>query len=976
MAEITTLPSGSPTMEDFYADMSAAAHNPTALQRLGCNFIDEITAGAVNLVDPTNPFIMMLEMFALGVSAAVDKSTIAMRAMYPKLAVNYDDLYRHMTDKDYIDVFSSPLETKVIFAVLASDVINKMVYSASEDCWKSTIARDTEISVDGLFFTLQYPVDIRKYQTGQVQITYDATLESPVRSLSTNVINASVRTDSSGLQWIVFEVDAMQYQITSKHFTVDKSKYFSVTVDFPNKFYYARVFYRNNSTNNLWSELSSTHSDIVFDELVPTALFKLYDSQLSVQIPPIYISKGLISGELRVDVYTTKGELTANLSSYQISSFTTNLKSLDKERDANAYTQAFSELNFYTYASAVISGGTNGLSFDQLRDRCINSSLGVRKQPITNLEVKTAIESKGMSLVTNVDVVTNRIFLATRKLPKPLNEKLLTAANAGVATLNSTFSTIGRNASAVVNNNRLTIRSGNLFKKVNALTELIPLKDQQLTLTQEVSALVSDFNKNDYLYNPFYYVLDKSGSEFALRAYDLDSPQASSHNFVYNNETLQLLVNTGQYTLSKTPNGYKLTIVTASGSFYKQLEDSHVSMLLAYTPNAETEQAYIKAVYEGRTSTQERIFSFNIETNHDINDSSELCLTNTAIYKNLNTKTYCSLDQNFDLYHTTSSLTDHYKPSPADQELASYLLPDSSATVTKETIKLCFGYALSKLWSRSKLSAPENVYETYSQDEYATYERDVYESDPVTGRFTYVENGQIKRTRLHRAGEFRLTDSGEKILAYKKGQVKLDAVTGLPILKERGDVSVEIDLLLVDAKYLVATDRAYVDYRKEYASIIRNWVTQTVPSVQVKLLEQTKIFLYPNGNLGSTNVNIGDNQTANISTGQSFTVTLYVNSLTYSDKTLKSKLTKSTVSVLDNFISQDTVNLTQIQDALLEAYNGSVKTLEISKIEQAYPIVTVTDSKNKLMLAKKLTLQQDGSTIVEEDVTVIFKLSA
>ena len=45
------------------------------------------------------------------------------------------------------------------------------------------------------------------------------------------------------------------------------------------------------------------------------------DDQLTVTIPQIYITNNLISGTIRIDIYSTKGELSMNLSTYSSDAF-------------------------------------------------------------------------------------------------------------------------------------------------------------------------------------------------------------------------------------------------------------------------------------------------------------------------------------------------------------------------------------------------------------------------------------------------------------------------------------------------------------------------------------------------------------------------------------------------------------------------------------------------------------------------------
>lgn len=103
----------------------------------------------------------------------------------------------------------------------------------------------------------------------------------------------------------------------------------------------------------------------------------------------------------------------------------------------------------------------------------IYNAIGPQEIPITNNQNLAAAENNGFEIVKNVDVLTNRKFLATRKLPTPTSPKLITPANVGVITYADILSNIIDHEHVVANNGRYTILSGAVFKNVNGAISML-----------------------------------------------------------------------------------------------------------------------------------------------------------------------------------------------------------------------------------------------------------------------------------------------------------------------------------------------------------------------------------------------------------------------------------------------------------------------------------------------------------------------
>ncbi len=947
-------------------------YNPSLIQRIILDHLDEITSGQVDIVDPTNPFVFLLESSAVNTALSINESVINLRKQYPSLAQTMDEVYLHMSDRDYLNRFAVPSDTTFTFVIQVNDMYSRMVYDTAEQCGKLTIPRDTELTVDGITFTLQYPIHLKRFDNGVVQVNYDNTVLSPLQQLSTNIIDYYVRRDKDLVDWLFFQIPVKQFKINTTHFPVQLSSVFSYDIAYSDQYYYCRVFHRGTATLNQWVEMIVTHTDQVYDPFKPTAVLKVYDGALNVSIPKIYFTSGLISGDVRVDVYTTRGELTINLSNYKLASFSTRLKAIDELRDIDDYTTALSLASYYTYSDQFIAGGTNGIDFDTLRERVIFNSVGIRQLPITNNQLIADVDNYGFDLVKNVDVITNRIFLATQKLPKPTNARLTTSANIGIGTLITNEAYLSTIDKVKLHPLKQTILSNNLFRNDNGILTLLSQDEKEALALLPRTEFLALVNSSYYLYNPFYYVLDHSTNEFELRAYHLDQPLLSNLNFISQNPTLQLVVNTNTYEVVKIAEGYRLRFTVKSGSFYKQLEDDQVQAQIAYYPAGESQLAYINGEQIG-LSGDERIWEFVILTEYDINTNHELAITNSRMFSDEAMIARTTLALTLHVFYTTTSLTTTFVSDDANDLIGRFILPSTTAAITHETLELSLGDVLSNLWTRSRSFASGLTYERYIEDIPLTYTERVYATDPITQSIFSIENGELIYAVLHEVGETVYDEQGQMLYKHRAGDVVLDQ-TGQPVVTSSITADKEIDMLLVDGKYYFATDNAFVRYRDEMNSVLSTWIVEDLVDIQNRLLEQTKVFFYPKTTIGMVKVFVENNQEDMVTSEQTLNVDLYVPRSVYDDITIRDQLQLITIQVLDSYISNSIVNVTEIENALRVIYGNTVKAFDISNLggDKNYKIINLASEHNRLSLRKQLVQQQDGSMIIQEDVIINF----
>lgn len=959
------------------ARFNEAKYDPTMLIKASLETVEEITNGKALLTDATSPMVLQMEMGATLAAACVQEAVATLRKQYAVLAQGEEDLYLHMSDEDFLGRFASPADpVSFTFCIQVTDLVREAVYDPVEKVSKLIIPRDTTFSVDGVDFTLLYPVVVRYFDNRVLQISYDVSIANPIHTLKSTLIDVKIRQGTELEEWAFFDVAALQVAVGTEYFTVDKTYNFKKTIEFTNLFYTARVYYKNDSTAGKWKEIETTHTDQVFNIKKPTAVLKVVDSALTVEIPVIYTTSDLISGSVRIDLYTTKGEMALNLKNYRPDSIQITLKAIDEARDLSVYTEAMANVSYYAYSSDYVSGGAGEVPFSTLCEQVIYNATGPNDVPITNVQLTAEATQADFNIVKNVDVLTNRIFLATRKLPLPTQRRLITPANIGMIGFYATLAELDGHYKVVNNGDRTTFLSKALWLSQNGQLKLVSKADIDQLYALGQTAMLNQINSSQYYYTPFYYVLDSSGDEFELRSYSLDLPYGKDQNFLRLNQTLQLTVNTGSYLLTKVAQGYRLRITTQSGGHYKALEDTQVGVQLAFYPDGETTLAYINGTFVTTDVNGERVFDFIIKSNHDIDGSNLLKITNGSVQGITNYQSWVKLETKFNLLHYTTSVSENFVSDETDSFLGKFLLPSTAVGNAHEELTLHFGDTLDNLWRRSRSYMTNMVYRRHETDVPLQYTEDIYDVDQATGSIFSVNGaGELVYLIKHHKGDPVIDENGNPVFKFRAGDIMLNEQNE-PVVDTSQVVGRQMDILVADGRYFFSDDVATINYRSELEEVLADWIVNDLQVLENRLLDITELYFYPETSLGDVEVQIDNNEKVYIPAEQTLNLTLYVKSPVHSNEDIRAKLSSSSISLLSTEVGKKVINMTEIKELLKTLFGSSVAAFNLTGLggDKDYQFLTVTSDQNRLCLKKRLVVQADRTLFVEDAVNVEFKL--
>ncbi len=947
-------------------------NNPSAIQRSILNYLQSITNGQVDIVDPTNPFVFLLEAATITSAAAINEVNTLTAKLYPSLAANMDDLYLHMSDTDYLGVFSTPSYATITFAFNKDVLKNIAVPMPGTKNSKVTIPRNSEFTVSMYTFTMEYPIDLTFYETGDVLISWDASVPSPIRTIGSYIIDFTSVVGPDGSNWISFNVDIDQIKLNSTQFPVSVSEYFEQSITYTDNYYYARVFYQSNQTNLKWVEIKTTYTDQVFDPAIPTALIKVLNGSITVAIPQIYVNSGLLSGVVRVDLYTTLGSIDVNLSIYPVSSFSSVFKAIDQERDITAYSNALMDAQYAVYSQDVVAGGSNGLTFNNLRSNVVTDSIGERILPITNTQVESYFNYEGYEFIKNVDLITNREFIASKRAPKSTDEYNIPSLLTSIQSIVIGPGALSTDDSVFMNGSNYVITPSSLFINDAGIITLMGSADRINLENQTNSAIVVSFNSAEYIYTPFYYLIDTTSDIFDVRVFDLDSPSTDSLSYLSANATVGYKVSTDTYTVTKLNNNYIITLTTTSDDDFKKLDDSLVSCQMLFTPFGQSVYAYQSGTLAGKDSLGNRIYTFTLTTNYNFSGDNTLDITTFAYMGITAIAPTINLYQQFEILYVVNNKPSGYLVNDSQNKLNKNLAGYNAVVITNESFNVKFGTYLENLWVRSRSISNFDNYLTYDQDIPLTYTEDMFLTDPAAGGILIQgEDCKLTYQQIASVGDLVYDADGNLLYLHRKGDTVLD-VYGNPVLLNDNSAIFTFDMVFYDGIYKVTNDANILSYKILATESMVDWIANDIPNLNNQLLEQSIAYFYPTNTPYQINASVDGLLDRSVDAKQSIACTVYLSALNFKNINLKQVIIETIASIIRTYLDSTTVSKTELL-SILNNELTDIKGISMSGFLGNSEIAIITNSKDRFMFRRVPYLKADNTISIKEDLVVKFQ---
>lgn len=957
-------------IRDFKNQLKSLRYNPASIQRAALDVLRQAHEGEMEVVDVDTPFGFALSIAAVTTSAAIDEMVALNRKQYPIAAQTEDEIYLHMSDRDYLNRFALPSKAKFTFVFDKEELLSRMVEDLDLGVKRLIIPRNTKIQVNELVFTMLYPIEIRQLRHGGIQVLYDNNIPSPFQVLESNIIDYQTYTNE-GIEWLSLSVDVKQLHIRTLFSDVDLISTVDEDIILEDEYYALRAYIKR---NDKWEEIKTTHTEQIYDPNILTAVLKVKQGQVNVKIPQIYMSRGLLNGNLRFDLYETRADIVTDLSVYPTELFEVTFTPDAFHPESTPYSAPLKNFKtLYVMSDSITEGGNRPMTVEELRNNAVNNSVGLQVVPITPSQISTSLNRAGYDIVRNIDNVVNRTYLATKPMPLPTHPDLTTAASASIETFLFTEAEVSALKSVKKNFRSVTITPDTLFENSRGVMKLVPDARVDVLKSQASEVIAADVTNNSYLYTPFHYVMDFGLDEFNVRPYYLDKPVALYKSFVSDNDRTLLQVSVNEFEIERVEGGYRLVVSVKSSQEFKDLADDEVFIQLAFKPKGEDVYAYLNGKLEGYNNEDERVFSFDLSTSFYINRSDEMELTRFRMYNLDDRRVVSALENDFEvLFSTTRRMPKTWREDDVDKRLGRFLLPAEIYGISNDRVRVRFGYSLHNLWARARSVITSNDYARYQTDKPLVYKEDIYEIDPATGSSVTVSGDNVQYRIKHAKGSPVMYE-GKPVMEYRRGDVILDAL-GKPTFDNVYGLARQVDIMMIEGAYWFATDDITIDYRQEIVDTLVSWIHDGLKDISKSLLEQTRIFFYPKSTVGPIEVMVNNSVRTIIESGQRFVVKLFVSNIVHGNHELRKELKAATVRILAESLKGEVVSNSAITEELREAYGNDVIAFSLEGLGGRTDVETITvlNDAKRLSLRKRLVAQGDGSLFVEEDVTCEF----
>lgn len=722
----------------------------------------------VFIADPNNSVSFLSEAFCSMFSQSIAWESNMFNKLYPIRSVTAEDLFRHTSDYDYVNLTASPSTVKLSLTLDAS-WLRRTAYDVDENFKQATIPASCSILIGDHVFGIYYPIIFKiNKMNDMITVKYDLSVHNPLKTYSTNMMDEVNEYTYEGVNYITIVFTAYQFKQTVENVTPHTSINTGYQQIFPytNKFNAIRVFSKfPNETD--YVELDYTLSQSIYDITKPTVLLTILSDQsaIKVQIPSIYYKYNLVGSSIKVITYTTEGYL----NEYITQDDARNMQ-LFIDPDESVYTNVFDRPPVCTiipHKSTILTGGSNPVDFATFKRSVINGTL-YNQTPITTMQLNDWVSKFGFKMRKYLDNITDRIYFAGAPLVTTDN-RIIPMVNSQVRLDGNSLIT---NPGSIiqVSENMFTILPKTLFRysSIDDRSYVLSLEEERSLLSiKDKTKLVDYLNTETLTQQPFHVVLNLSGRYPEARTFDFTKPSQESLFFEEENTTANHLISVISSTIeyvemnyyipssSTTISNTDLTLKNNSlrqnsGGFavylYVSFSESLKAMIKANTPGADpslftvllgmnqvTGYLYNTSEYIG-TESGFYVYKVFLQSNYLISFAGTIGL---RFRKDLKVTNYFDfgLTQDFDIKLGIPKSLD---PSAKNNATIIQYIADNEEFedvlfLSDQKLTITFGEDLSKqIFNNIDTSWNQETYATYTSNVPMTYNSAVYQYHPDT----------------------------------------------------------------------------------------------------------------------------------------------------------------------------------------------------------------------------------------------------
>ena len=931
--------------------------NPSSMQQASLDVLLETSDDKHIVMDPTNPFTFALEIAATAASVSIDRTESLLRKTYPRLARSRGELYNHMSDEDYLDRFATPSQSTTISLLLdKAEVDSKVLFDGIANVHRMTIPADTQWSVKDYDFYHHYPININKLSNGGYRVIFDNRVESPLAQLESNIIPHQI-INLNDRTMILLEIPVSQITYSSLEYSVTKSTGFSEMQTFKDKFYYCRAYMTDAQDN--WTEIKVTHSDLVYDPLIPTLVIDVNDGFIQARLPEVYMTEEKIGGTVRIDVFSTKGAVDDDLGTLPTSAYSAkwnNLSGVETE-----YVSLYTTLStIEMFSTSLLTGGAEERGLEELRDQVIYNKFG-KTVPIMAIELEAQLATMGYRMTKLREHILGRQYLASNRI-EPANETIYSGMSSTVSNVIINPAKTDINSAIANNGYRLTLKPDLIYRRTARSFSLV--SDQELATlnSRGRDSLVEALNTDNLFYSPFFTVIDGNNSTTTIRSYNLDKPKMKSRSYVSSNSDLGYVVSTKSIDLERVSDGYELKVNALIPSGLAGLK------MQVFLSNNETSERWLVPNISSTVVGTNAEFVFNIDSTFDIDSENRIELTNLIETNGGAQNTFISTTTTIDIIYVAESNVDI--TSSFDNKFIKSLFIENVVGVLYETGVVNLGTLLENYYGEARAVLSEPEYDVWDLDEPLLYEAVVYQRDENGVVFTDDGAGGITLAIEHNIGDPVLDVESQPMYVHRAGDVKYFA--GSPVVLNETDIIYEMKIPIFDARYLYSNTDEMMEYRLKVPTDIQITLETDIKDLSKGLLERSELPYAPASTNSNAEIYIATGGTTYIDTALTFNITFTLTPRGYREDNIRSQVIVDSLTAIKEQLTKNELTESSILAAINLATSNEVIGINMDSLFPAGGYVKLVNDFDSFSLRSKLSVESNGLLNIEDAVDISF----
>lgn len=959
-------------MELTRNDLKKYMFNPELVQKQVLDFIEKSTKENYVITNPNSPFNLLLEATSVTSANAALETMSNIRSLYPDLSISINDLSKHLTDNEIDGMVSKPGDALFTFFINVTDLISNGYRPEKSTYVEMTIPTKTYIKIHDIVFTLLNDINVKLYDNGSIMVEYIQ--NDNINSIKDqNILPSGLTTNADGHRLIVFTCKVKQVKITTYNFTPTIAQGFNKILNLSQdyQFYHLDVWYRNNMTRNNNVKLNIKYNEDYINPTTPTAFIRFDKNDLNkglfnlnkigVFIPDIYFIEHGVGGNITLDVYETMGGVNVPLDKIPIQDFELVLGDTSKNHSSSVSTS----ISIIVMSNGVLTNGSSGLTFEEMKTSIINNSKGTQVIPITDHQLKYENKLDGMEVFKITDTVSDRTYIICKNLNKKPQKSIKALQDVFFNTVSILLEDYKNHDYVQIFEDNFIIKSGAIFKEKNSIIKLLTQNEiDELKLLSDLQK-IEFYKKHKYFYTPFYYVISRKDRVTTSKVYYLDKPKITNFKIMNINQNIDIKANTETYFIQKIEDGYEISISLIKNEECDNYEPNEIKMCIAI-PLVTKNKLFINGVYDEEND----LYKFLIKSNMFIDENDRLKILNGVATTGVNYTDLSSTIETY-IYVTDKTIMD-------DKGFLSnsiYGLKDDYVVLTHEVMDVSFGKRVKYIWDKLYIDYTERRYKKYDEDVFAYYDSNIYDKDPFTGfEFTFFNESDeygIEYLKKHQKGDPILDEDGNHVILHKKGDIILQD-NGLPLIDDCGGMVRNLDICMLEYEFKLSQDELYLSYNTLSMSELEEILFRLVPEKNNRLLEHTSLLYksYKNSLPIIAKIN---NIYYSIPSAVSPTV-----KITYAgNEDLKinsneiSELETIVGGIIDEYFENSYIKLEELRRKIKEGLGNEVIAVQVTGIDPSNSeMLTFKDKTKRMSLKKKLELTEWNQLVVKYDVKI------